>query len=347
MNIALTLPKRLLSLSFDQRLTVIDELTKALQVDKPKSTANEHNIWSPHKSPAMAELEDDLYNKITGKYLKGMDQLRVSLGLDPDQQKGRQLDFHQHRKKGKAWHQIQLDHLDNILKNSYPNLDQLARLSTVKAALLSRVRHRVDGHELNESVKYQRFPNNWEKFKKKGAAVVLQQSNKRLLLPTFSDYEIENMKHDYLHCTSKMDEIRHRHQSQIKQLLIRASKERWSVSRLEDDLNKLIAKHQYEWRRVVLTEMNRAHNDMYLLGLKTGDMVTVAPVAGACSRCKSLLEGKTFKYMEYPPEQMDSYILKNYVWAGKTNMGRAYNDWIPSIPLHPHCRHYWIKVSKR
>jgi hypothetical protein len=57
------------------------------------------------------------------------------------------------------------------------------------------------------------------------------------------------------------------------------------------------------------------------------DRVWCPPHAGACKSCRRLIENKVF-----PIAQVKD----------ATNYGRKQQDWIPCIPLHPHCRHVWL-----
>ena len=88
-----------------------------------------------------------------------------------------------------------------------------------------------------------------------------------------------------------------------------------------------------------------ATNNSIILGCSEGEEVFVPAIAGACKHCVSLLEGRAFKVTHQPPKETYDHEM-NYVWEGKSNFGRKVAAWIPCVPLHPHCRHRYHRLSR-
>ena len=67
---------------------------------------------------------------------------------------------------------------------------------------------------------------------------------------------------------------------------------------------------------------------------------------GACKHCEKLIIGKQVTFTKKPPKT-DTYTgdVKT-VWMGTTNYGRRVSEYVAAIPLHPHCRCRWHRISR-
>jgi hypothetical protein len=83
------------------------------------------------------------------------------------------------------------------------------------------------------------------------------------------------------------------------------------------------------WRMIARTEVVRANAAGRLAACEDMgyDRVWCPPHAGACKKCRRLLENKVFRISEV---------------RDATNFGRPAGEWVACIPLHPHCRHSWL-----
>lgn len=83
------------------------------------------------------------------------------------------------------------------------------------------------------------------------------------------------------------------------------------------------------WRMIARTEVARASAAGRLEACAQMGYTRVwcPPHVGSCKKCRQLLEGKDF----------DIDKVRH-----ATNYGRKAANWMPCIPLHPHCRHVWL-----
>lgn len=87
-----------------------------------------------------------------------------------------------------------------------------------------------------------------------------------------------------------------------------------------------------------------AYNDAVLTHL-ADDYVVVPPIGDdrVCHECQKWLEGRVFWVSPVPIENPTKQEYQQYVWVGKSNVGRKREDWWPCIPLHPNCRHVYVR----
>lgn len=129
------------------------------------------------------------------------------------------------------------------------------------------------------------------------------------------------------------------------------------------------------WKRVAITEINRAYNTGYLATLGGGSFVVGSSASDACEECLRDINDKIFAVIE--PGDVPSYsnldpktkaykdaewIWEKCMWTGKDNVGRSraarkrVNDMLidrshheksmPAVPYHPYCRCVLIKITE-
>jgi hypothetical protein len=83
------------------------------------------------------------------------------------------------------------------------------------------------------------------------------------------------------------------------------------------------------WQLIARTEMVRANAMGRLRACQEMgfDQVWVPPHVGACKSCKRLLENQVFQVSD---------LLE------ASNYGRPESEWVPTVPLHPRCRHGYL-----
>lgn len=254
-------------------------------------------------------------------------------------------------KEGSAWTKGQLARIDKLLNSRLPKYANLAEHFTLRAGLIAKIRDKADQELLKTTgVLIDKIPETikkatFETMKVTFKAMKGEQPKTYELAPLTPREELA-IKHSEASTADKITEVTARHRAEIKQLVIRAQKERWGNQRLAQELFDKFGEQNRDWRRVAITELAMASNDAFLAGCSEGDKVIVPPVANSCKYCKLHLEGKEFTVLEKPPTDLNYTTEEKYVWAGKTNYGRKVASWIPCIPLHPNCRHRYHKISR-
>jgi len=143
---------------------------------------------------------------------------------------------------------------------------------------------------------------------------------------------------------SKMREWAGGMREDVRWQVVQAIRESITANELAERLEQRWAHYGQHFQTIAATEMSMAYNDATLTML-AGKHVVV-PVIGdgkVCSACKHLLEGKVFYVSPVKIENPTKQQREQYLWPGKSNVGRKREDWIPCLPLHPKCRHVIVK----
>lgn len=323
----------------------------------------EDNIWEKNDDPYLANAEDE-FTRILLEYTSdAIADLMSALGLtlEGELQKSwlrkiqKRLDPSKFRKMlnyakqaGKAWTVQQLNLIDQILKTKMPDWYEVAEQFMTQVGALAKVRHELQNRDIGlDEVVIKHLPKKLADASTKALVlqVKTQKEPEKIEIPPFSVQETTAISNAVIHCGNKVQEVTERQHADIRQLVIQALKERWTTSKLTQELLKRTGDYQRDWRRVALTEIAFATNDAYLAGCNEGDTVFVPVLAGSCKYCKSLLEGKTFKVLPEPPKELNYDIEMHYVWPGKSNYGRRVSEYVPCVPLHPYCRHRWQRLG--
>lgn len=127
----------------------------------------------------------------------------------------------------------------------------------------------------------------------------------------------------------------------VRQTVMKATQERWNAQKLAGELFDRFGEANRDWRRIAITELALAGNNGYLGTLDDGENVIIQESADMCKHCRRLNHGKIFRYTINPRDADE----RNDVWLDKTNVGRKVKDWVPTVPLHPHCRGRYIRVN--
>lgn len=371
-KVNIKLPKELKELPETDRQQVLNTIAQAMELPKVVAPAKtgEHNIWEPNDEGLTGQLEDDFYNILADPWTTLMAELVVALDIPaevfekslacdlikgPKKPKVSDLinDFKNKRDKflkyindGKFWTKQQMQQLDSLLKQRLPTYAQTVEPFLVRAAFIGKLRSQAERDNLGIlGAVLDRVPETIKASTKEGAKLATRDNRAVEVLP-LTQQEQNILKAAEQQAASKITEVDQRTRAGIKQLVIRAKRERWSHQQLAQALFDKYGELNRDWRRVAITELSYAVNDSYLADLKEGDEVYTPTIAGACKHCQRLLEGKSFTFLSAPPEKIDHNTEKNYVWVGKSNYGRSTAAWVPCIPLHPQCRHTWQRKSK-
>jgi len=250
----------------------------------------------------------------------------------------------------------QLKKLDNLMKQKLPNYAKIAEDFMVRAGFIAKIRNQAERENFElTGVLIDRFPSTIKAAEKEGVVLTVQEKEKQdkkrgrkkevKILP-LTPKESQAVQFAVHHAADKLTEISERHRAGVRQMVIRAQKERWSPQKLAQELFDAYGEQNRDWRRVAITELAFAANDAYLSGVEEGETVVGMGAENACKYCKQLVIGKTFTVMHEPPKEFTHQNEMNLVWPGKSNYGRKVSEWIPAIPLHPHCRCRYHRLSR-
>jgi len=143
---------------------------------------------------------------------------------------------------------------------------------------------------------------------------------------------------------SKMREWAEGMREDVRWHVVQAIREGLSPADLAARLEERWDKYGQDFQMIAVTEMSLAYNDA-VLDVLQGDYVVVPPIndAKVCRSCERLLEGKVFWVSPAPIPNATQQENEQYMWVGKSNVGRKQKDWIPCCPLHPRCRHILVR----
>jgi len=127
----------------------------------------------------------------------------------------------------------------------------------------------------------------------------------------------------------------------LRVTVAQAVRDGWTPNRLAAELA-----HQWQlagvrWHRIAVTELSTAYHHGLLRAVTPGQWGYIAPIRDAkvCTACHRLLEGRHFRLYPTAPRVPTSDDWQHALWPGKTNVGRKPSEWVPTVPLHPQCRH--------
>lgn len=250
---------------------------------------------------------------------------------------------------GKALTTQQLQKIDGLLRSKLPAFRQHAEAYAVRAGFIGKIRNQAerDNFEVLGAL-VDRYPSTLRASRIEGFALTARQAHdetkrtgKTVKVLPLTPLEEQAVAHGMMHAGDKITEISERQRAEVRQLVIRAKRERWTSSQLAQRLFDAFGDHNRDWRRVAITELSFVANDAYLSELEEGERVIGMGSVDACKQCAMLVIGKEFIYTTKP-----HYQDMKYVWAGKTNYGRPQKQWVPAIPVHPLCRCRWHRLSR-
>jgi hypothetical protein len=250
---------------------------------------------------------------------------------------------------GKALTTQQLQKIDGLLKNKMPNFRQHAEAYAVRAGFIGKIRNQAEREHFEVvGALVDRYPGTLRASRIEGVALTARQAEaeskltgKPVKVLPLTPLEQQAVEHGIMHAGDKITEISEKQRAQVRQLVIRAKRERWTSQQLAQKLFDAFGDHNRDWRRVAITELSFVANDAYLSELEEGERVIGMGSTDACIQCRRLVIDKEFIYTKNP-----HYQDMKYVWAGKTNYGRPQKEWVPAIPVHPLCRCRWHRLSR-
>jgi hypothetical protein len=266
------------------------------------------------------------------------------------------------RKKRKAFMQYlqdmnpftkaELKKLDNMLKSPLPKYANIAEDFMVRAGLIGKIRNEAErGNFSTMGILVDRFPETIQAATRDHTVLTVREQEQKAsegkkvdVLP-LTPQETRAVEHAEQSAANKVQEVNDRQMHGIRQVVLRAQKERWTPPKLAQELYDLFGEQNRDWRRVAITELAMASNDAYLSGLDEGEQVVGMGAANACPHCVRLVIGKEFTVTHELPKETYEHEEK-YVWAGKSNFGRRVASYVACVPMHPNCRCRWHRLSR-
>lgn len=267
--------------------------------------------------------------------------------------KQRASDFGKWLQDGKALTKPQMTHIERILSSKLPNYAKRAEDYAIRAGFIGKIRGEAEQYNFETlGAILDRVPQSITLAEKKGVVLTLREKTKaeaqgrKVEILPLTPLEAEAVKHAALHAGDKITEISAKHMAGVRQLVMQAKKERWNAAKLSQALFDKFGDHNRDWRRVAITELAFATNDAYLSGCSEGDTLIGMGAVGACKHCEKLIIGKMVTFRSKPPENFSFSTDTKEVWVGKTNYGNRVVEYVAAIPLHPHCRCRWHRISR-
>lgn len=267
------------------------------------------------------------------------------------QQKAKQ--FMEWTQDGSPLSNAHMKKLEETLSRNLPNYARKAEDYAIRAGFIGKIRGEAEkkGFETLGAI-LDRIPQSIALAEKKGVVLTLRHQQKeaeagrKVEIMPLTPSEANAVKHASQHAGDKITEISAKHMAGVRQLVMVAKKERWSAAKLAQELFDKFGDHNRDWRRVAITELAFAANDGYLSGCEEGDTLIGMGAVGACKHCENLIIGKQVTFTKNPPMNDTFEGDIKTVWVGKTNYGRRVAEYVAAIPLHPHCRCRWHRISR-
>lgn len=247
----------------------------------------------------------------------------------------------------------ELAKLDKLLRSRLPDYAKKVEDFMVRAGYIGKIRNESEKQMFETiGVMVDRFPESITASKRESVVLTSREASqqasegRKVTILPLTPREVAAVEHATHSAADKVQEVDDRHRAGIKQMVIRAKKERWHPTRLAQELFDLYGEQNRDWRRVAITELAMAASDAYLSELDEGEQVIGMGNADACKHCKTLVIGQQFTVLRNPPSEETYDTDMKQVWAGKTNYGRRVATYRPCIPMHPLCRCRWHRISR-
>lgn len=352
-------------------------------IDTLRGDEDEHDMWARSSDPLQGDAEDELYAVLNAwnvammadvvgalgiyeewrsahlhKSFEGEELLKAK-GKKPtlkeliDASKAKRDKFLAYLQEMNPFSKAQMKKLDNLLKTKLPDYAKIAETFTIRAGFIAKARQEADSLHLEMTgALIDRFPQTIALAEKLDVVLTLKEFDRRspegtkMRVAPLTPRESRAVKIASHHAADKLTEISERHRAGVRQMILRAQKERWLPNKLASELHDMYGEQNRDWRRVAITELAFATNDAFLAGCEEGDRVVGMGSENACKYCKQYVIGKEFTVLNKPPSE-DTYTTDmKHVWVGKSNYGRRVAEYVPCTPMHPNCRCRWHKVSK-
>ena len=140
---------------------------------------------------------------------------------------------------------------------------------------------------------------------------------------------------------SKMREWADGMRQDVRWQVVQAIREGATTETLRQRLETRWERYGQNFALIAQTELALAYNGGYLLSLPEHSYVYVPPIGDGrvCQKCKTLLEGRVFEVLHEAPEHPAKLDWETKIWPGKPGKRPDTGQDVPTVPMHPGCRH--------
>lgn len=374
------IPAEVLDLSDDHKLELLKSLGEqmGIAVVPNKHTTHDHErtMWTPDEVPIIAELEDWFYGNLSGYtanvYYDVIHALELpeegeplvevvkAIGADAADylekangtfslgeiirinREGREK-LWKYVADGGTYSRAELERLHAFINVRTPNLGPLLEAYAVRGVFLGKIKAIADKNSLELlGVLLSQLPVRIEQVSKTSTPLALRSVGglmKEIEVPPLTDAEVHAIRYAEQHAAQYVTRDSDALKWRIQRAVTEARRNRESSQELRQRLLDQYGEANRDWRRIALTELTDVMANGYLASLPVGSRVYGQGAASACPHCKRLIIGKVYTLSDGPLDPLQN------VWVGKTNVGRRVREYVPTIPLHPHCRCRWVVLS--
>jgi hypothetical protein len=297
-------------------------------------------FWRWYGNPDLEKEEPDVFLK----------------SIEPDLIKGENFDKFmgnvrkkfrdrlKYKANGKPFSPEQLSVLERICRKFHVNPSQFAESFMTRATVLGRLLGATEKEDRKVlQVVFDSLPIKIEATQKPihlTARYIGDDKDAEVTLLPLQNQERNALEWAKMHAADYIQSKQQDLLTGVRRLVMQAKQERWEPNYLAGQLFDYFGSYNRDWRRIALTELAYAENNGYLMTLQAGDTVYIFEAANCCKKCKEINLGKTFTYVKKPGNPYTE------VWVGKNNVGKKTADWVPVVPLHPHCRGRYMRLNK-
>jgi hypothetical protein len=244
---------------------------------------------------------------------------------------------------GGTYSREELERLHAFISARTPKFGPLLEAYAVRGVFLGKVKAIADKNSLELlGLMLSQFPVRIEQVSSTSTPLRLRSMGgleKDIEVPPFTEAELHAVRYAEQHAAQYVTKASDNLKWKIQQAVTEARRNREGSAQLRQKLLDQLGEANRDWRRIALTELTDVMANGYLASLPVGSRLIAQGAVDACPDCKRLLENQVFTLSDGPGDD------QTQVWVGKTNVGRKKAAWLPTIPLHPNCRHKWQLLS--
>ena len=305
------------NLDFGDRMELLIQLEKALGVKGGEGEGD-------HPDPVMRAVEKRFINALDAMDL--FDQIDEFMRLGTIS-KGLKTTGFPYKPDGTPFTTEEMEAVDWLIEKFFRAVKGTARYLAILAFLTGRMLEQAKATGQQLKIDFDAMPKDYLDLRKKFNLTI---------------GEINAIRWGELHIGEAITRTGENTRHKVHDIVLEAKKNRYTGNklrqRLRDELIDIDNPKglQRDWRRVAITESNRAANEGHLSAVPVGGYVIGVSLPDACGWCMKNINGKVMRKISAPPPaydhldpQSDRYkatalIWETCLWSGKTNYDRGY-----------------------
>jgi len=309
-----------------------DDASELIKAVKEKDSSK---IWNPHTYKPQAILEDIYYLYLAEPMKSFQNAVLEKFNLG----KRRETLV----KAMPKYESDDIDLIDRLMKKYFPSPEKnkaIAEMVAVRSHLLGLIRAGESAALPFKLVDPRKLPK-----------TVIEAMKKYRVKPDIARSMIFSKDFTGSLIQTQTDKVK----EGTKRIILDGYRNNYATGKIRQNLFQELGSDNRDWRRVALTEVSYGDSNGYIDALSQGEWVIGDSAPDACEHCLDMIHGKIYQKTDAPGN------WKTQIWVGKTNYGRYaahYTKdpvsgkwvrrpdsmiWMPTIPLHPHCRCNWNK----